>query len=215
MNECIPVERLGTLESLPAADPMRRHAAVCPRCNALVFAYGEFVRAGLADGADARSAEARLDAFIATHVERRPAGAGATRQRRGLGAPRVRLQQAVAAAAAIAMIAIVVHRWHSGLSDGVVLRGSPAAVLSVEPAVREADGHVRLTWRARGGADAYTVSVLAADLSVIQRLGPTRDLTMDVDPGALPPGASHAAFLVVSALREGDVVAESAPLALP
>jgi hypothetical protein len=72
MNECIPVDQLGRLHQMSEDDPRRRHAAQCPRCSSLLFAYEEFVRADLRAEANVAGAEARLARFIAEHVEETP-----------------------------------------------------------------------------------------------------------------------------------------------
>ena len=51
MNDCIPVEEMGTLSGLPADDERRRHVASCPRCSSLLFVYEQFVRAEAVDSA--------------------------------------------------------------------------------------------------------------------------------------------------------------------
>src|SRR5688572_33246965 len=68
MTECIPIEEMGVVATLPVDDPRRKHAAACPRCSTLMFAYDAFVRADDVAEADPHAAELRLEQFIAANV---------------------------------------------------------------------------------------------------------------------------------------------------
>lgn len=212
-NDCIPVEALGTLDALPADHPMRRHAATCPRCSSLLFAYAEFARAEDVEGADPADAERRLDAFIEREVERGRAGAapvtGAPKPGRGrwFDVPVFRF---AAVTAAIVLAAVVVWQWQPWGRDEIVYRsgaGGAAGAIAVEtPRVLE-DGALELAWSEVPGADAYEVALLGPDLAELA-LFPVRGATsLRVDATR----AAGAAYWQVGALREGGVIANSAP----
>ena len=128
MNECIPVEQLGTLKQLPADDPRRRHASSCPRCSSLLFAYEEFIGAGVVEHANAPAADAHLARFIETHVEGAPPErvSGAPRRDRGRWFDFTFMRVAVAAAA-IVVVAVVFVRWQPWEAKPIVYRGESAA----------------------------------------------------------------------------------------
>jgi hypothetical protein len=212
-KDCIPLEALGTLDALPPDHPMRRHAATCPRCSSLLFAYESFVRADAVQGADAPEAERRLDAFITRRVqggEPEPAPV-ARAPKRGRGRwfelPAFRF---AAAAVALVLIATVVARWQPWAPERIVYRGEGDAAIEVEPAQLLADGAFELRWTAVPGADSYRVTILGADLSELARLPLPNQVGARFDPKSLAAGQT-AAYWRVEALREGGVIASSAP----
>jgi len=214
MNECIPVEQLGALKQLSADDPRRRHAEACPRCSSLLFAYQEFIDAGVATDAKPEAAEAQLARFIATHIEDgQPARvSGAPRRGRGrwFDLSYLRLAGAVAA---IVLVAVVLTRWQPWESKQIVYRGEPAAQFTGLAAAAAVDGTVELHWDAVKNADAYRVTILARDLNEITRLAPSSALSAHVDAhsGDLPVGY----YWQVTALLEGAEILTSDPQRLP
>lgn len=214
MNECIPVEQLGTLKQLSADDARRRHAAACPRCSSLLFAYEEFIHAGVAADAKPEAAEAQLARFIATHVEdgRPERVSGSPRRGRGrwFDLSYLRLAGAVAA---IALVAVVLTRWQPWESKQIVYRGEPAAQFTGLGAAMAADGTVELHWDAVKNADAYRVTILARDLNEVTRLAPSSALSahFDAHAGDLPAGY----YWQVTALLEGAEILTSDPRQLP
>ena len=57
MDDCIPMEALGTLDA--SDESQRRHLERCARCSAMVVAYREFMRAEAPKAARVREADAR------------------------------------------------------------------------------------------------------------------------------------------------------------
>jgi hypothetical protein len=216
-NECIPMEALGTLEALAPDHPLRRHAATCPRCSSLLFAYAEFARATPVDGANPADADRRLDAFIAREVERHHADpvpvSGAPRRGRGrwFDVPVLRL---AAVTAAIVLVAAVVWQWQPWGGDEIVYRsgtGAAGGAITVEAPRALEDGAAELAWSAVAGADVYEVMLLGPDLSELAVI-PVRDATsVRVDRARM----EGAVYWQVGALREGGLVANSAPEPLP
>ena len=203
MDKCIPIEALGTLETLSPDDPMRRHADVCPRCNAAMTAYREFLRAEAPRGANVADADRHLARFIGERVE-------------GVEvAPPARfrwpnLRWAVAAAVVVVGASLIAKQMDRG--DGVVLRGEPRVELTVLAPRTLADGSVELGWNAVKDADQYQVVLLAGDLSEVARMVPTTELRASVNRSALPHDAVR---WQVVAFREGAVIVESTPQELP
>jgi hypothetical protein len=216
MNECIPVDQLGTLKQASEDDPRRQHAASCPRCSSLLFAYEEFVRANeRADaseraGANVAEAEAALARFIAAHIEAAPGEriAGAPRPGRGRWFD-FSLLRMTAALAAVVLVAVVLVRWQPWESRSIVYRGDQKAQFSGLSAARAGDGSVDLHWGAVPNADAYRVTILGADLTEITRLDPTPSLTARL--GAAEKGY----YWQVTALEEGAEILTSDPQRLP
>ena len=203
MDKCIPLEALGTLETLSPDDPIRRHADACPRCSAAVTAYREFLRADAPRGANVGDADRRLARFIGERVE-------------GVETPRpsrVRLPNlrwAVAAAVMVVGAALIAKQMDR--SDGVVLRGEPRAELSVLAPRTLADGSVELGWNALNDADQYQVVLLRGDLIEVARMVPTTELRATVNRASLPDDVVR---WQVVALREGAIIVESTPQELP
>jgi hypothetical protein len=209
MNECIPVDQLGTLAQLSDNDPRRRHAASCPRCSSLLFAYEAFVHATPRDGADTAAADAQLDRFIATHVVQEPERiSGAPRRDRGRWFNFAFTKLAVASAAVVVM-AVILVRWQPWESKPIVYRGEQKLQFSGLVATRSNDGSVELVWAAVTHADAYRVTILGADLSEITRLDPTPALSTRLGAPA------NAYYWQVTALEEGAEILTSDPQRLP
>lgn len=209
MEECIPLEVLGTLGTLDAEDPRRLHIEHCARCSAMLAAYREFVRADAPGRAPIRDADARLAAFIAERVEAEgtETGGGVARRPRGrwLHMPVFRF---VVTTAAFLLVAVAVTRFLPDSSEELVLRGDPRAAFSLQPPRTQGDGALELAWEPVANADAYQVIILGTDLSEVVRLPVTRETRVSVDVGALPVEATR---WQVTALREGGTIAESLP----
>ncbi len=203
MDKCIPIEALGTLETLSPDDPMRRHADVCPRCSAAMTAYREFLRAEAPRGARVADADRHLARFIGERVE-------------GVEvAPPVRfrwpnLRWAVAAAVVVVGATLIAKQMDRG--DGVVLRGEPRVELSVLEARTLANGSIELGWNAVPDADQYQVVLLRNNLTEVARMVATTELRATLDRSSLP---SDAVRWQVAAFREGAVIIESTPQELP
>lgn len=210
MDECIPLEVLGTLGTLDAEDPRRLHIERCARCSAMLVAYREFVRADSPERAHVRDADKRLAAFIAERVEGVETGVGAPRRPRGrwFQLPTFRF---IATTAALLFIAVAVTQFLPGSREGVVLRGGPHAGFSLEaPRVLD-DGAIELGWAPVANADMYQVTILGTDLSEVFRMPATSETRVTLDTRTL---SAEATRWQVTALREGGVVAESTPAAL-
>jgi len=204
MHGCISVEELGAFDALASDHPTRQHVATCARCEAMLLAYRAFVRAEPMAGANVEDADARLDAFISEQVTgRRPRVAPLRRSvsRFRFSVPRV--AWGMAAAAAVTLVVLQVrHR----PDESIVFRGgSGQAVVHVEVRLL-GEGRAEVNWQPVPDADAYTVSSLSEELAVIETLSPSVETTRVVD---VPEGG---AFLQVTALREGDTIAESQPV---
>lgn len=212
MNECIPMEALGELDSLSPDDPRRRHVDRCPRCGALAFAYSEFMRTDPVAGAHVDDADTRLEAFIAARIAVRgaaaPTSGGASRWFELLS-----LRPAWALAAAVLVLSsVAVLRWQPWRSDEIVYRGAPSSGISVGAPRDLGDGRVELTWSPVRGAESYVVMILSKDLGAIAARE-TTSASLVVDLGAL--ASDGPAFLQVTALLDGDVIAESPPVPVP
>lgn len=209
MNECIPIEQLGALKQLREDDPRRRHAAACPRCSSLLFAYEEFVRANERPDARVPEAEADLARFISTHIEAAPQERVSGTPRRGRGRWFDFSFMKLAAVSAAVILAVVFVRWQPWEPKTIVYRGEQSLQFSGLAATRAADGNVDLRWNAVANADAYRVTILGADLAEITRLDPAPALAARLVPGA------NATYWQVTALQEGAEILTSEPQRLP
>lgn len=207
MNECIPVDQLGTLKQLNADDPRRRHAASCPRCSSLLFAYEEFTRANERADANVLEAEMHLARFIAKQVEETPPVRSSGAPRRGGRWFDFSMLRLAAIAATVMLVAVVV--WHPWQSKEIVYRGEASARFTGLSAAKDAEGRVAMHWNAVKNADSYRVTILAQDLGEVTRLAPVTDLGAQVAPG------SNAYYWQVTALLEGAEILTSDPQRLP
>jgi hypothetical protein len=212
MNECIPVEQLGTLKQLSDDDPRRRHAASCPRCSSLLFAYEAFIHSDAAEGADPVAAEMQLERFIATNVEQKEPEqvSGTPRPSRGRWFD-FSLVRVAAVAAAVILVAVLV--WQPWQSKSIVYRGEQKVQFSGLSATRAADGSVDLRWDAVKNADAYRVTILAQDLGEITRLESGGVLSAHLASGM--SGAPAPYYWQVTALADGAEILTSDPQRLP
>ncbi|HXV15095.1 MAG TPA: hypothetical protein VEC56_12885 [Candidatus Krumholzibacteria bacterium] len=210
MDACIPMEALGTLDTLGPDDPRRRHVERCARCSAMLVAYREFLRADAPRNAHVGDADTRLAAFIKERIEGIEATAGAPRKPRGrwFEMPSFRF---AAAAAVMVVIAGVVAQQMRG-PDEPVVRGETRTVVTLDAPRVLADGAIALSWTSVPDADSYQVVLLRDDLSEIVRTPATHEQSLTLDRGSLPSDATR---WQVAAFREGAVAAESTPEALP
>jgi hypothetical protein len=210
MDECIPLEVLGTLGTLGAEDPRRLHIERCARCSAMWVAYREFVRADAPGRAHVRDADKRLAAFIAERVEGIETGIGAPRRPRGrwFQIPTFRF---VATTAAMVLVAVAVTPFLPDSREAVVLRGDPGAGFALQAPRTLDDGAIELGWAPVANADVYQVTILGTDLSEVFRMPATSETRITLDTRTLPAEATR---WQVTALREGGVVAESTPAVL-
>ena len=216
MDECIRKELLGTLTELPEDDPQRRHAATCPRCSALVFAYQEFVQAQPVEAADIRGAENHLARFIAAQVQVAPfepaRGSGGPRRGRGRWFDLSMFRLAAVACAGV-LVAFALLRWQPWAANEIVYRGEPSAHFTGLGAAQSEGGGFELRWDTVKSADSYRVVILSQDLTEIERLAPTPELSARVDTRS---DATHTPwYWQVTALLEGGEILTSDPQRLP
>ncbi len=211
-TRCIPVEEIATVLSLARDDERRRHAESCARCSALMLAHAEFVRASVVEGADPVDARRRLDALIASRVEGASSpGARPVIPMRHSHWARLRPVWAIVAAAVVVTGVVLVRDWPQRPGNEAV-RGGAHAVIETSPAEVSSDGSVAVHWEPVPGADAYEVTLLAADLSEVRRLGLTTQPFAVVAADVLSEsGRAVAVYWQVTAVKAGDPVATSAP----
>lgn len=212
MNECIPVDQLGTMKQLDAEDPRRRHASSCPRCSSLLFAYEEFTRAEAVEGANPVVAEMQLGRFIEEH-------AGAAGPKRVTGAPRPSRGRWFdfpilrVAAVAATLIIVAVAFWQPWQSKEIVYRGEASVQFTGLRATRASDGSIDVYWDAVKGADSYRVTLLAQDLAEITRLDAGNALSAHLDSGTSGGPAPY--YWQITALADGAEILTSDPQRSP
>jgi hypothetical protein len=230
LSDCLSPSDLEDLRASSERDPRRAHVAGCPRCRALLAEYESFLAARApASAMDFAAADARLDAFRASHIAPAAEAARAERASNARGGfawgsllqPLRRPLPAFAAAAAV--LALV---WFGprllGLPSGEgVLRGSnttpPASVLTVRPAARLADGSISLSWNTVANADAYEARFYTLELEEIRRIGPFTETRLQLTPERAAElfGLKRESVLCqIVALRDGDEIARAPAFAL-
>jgi len=213
-SDCVSIEDLAALRHAPADDPRRRHVDGCARCAALQTEYAAFIGAEPADGADTASANERLAAFIAEHIERAPGRERTVHARRpSRGWFSLSPRRSITMAAAAALLLIAVSQLRDRLTTPpMVLRGDADANQLATYSVA-GDGSVPLVWAPVEGADAYRITILGEDLVELTRIGPVAGNTFPFRPADydLRPGRY---FWEVTALAGGDSVGSAGPAPL-
>jgi hypothetical protein len=208
---CIDVERIGDVESLPEGHPHRKHVAECPRCQSLWLSYQSFMRADVGGAPHAGAARTSLEETI-----RRKAGvhdAPAPRASRIAKPSRwaAWLRPAFVTAVAAVLTVVAVSVWRSGQPGEAPLRGPENSVWSLATPQLEGEKIV-FEWAAVTNAEAYDVQIFDDALNEVYRSGPVTATTFAVERGALPSVARGASLTWrVQALRGGDVVSTSPP----
>jgi hypothetical protein len=210
---CIDVERIAELASLPESHGARQHVRECPRCRSLWMSYQSFMEATAVPGANVEAARRDLEAAIRRRAAeafpaRVPPSARISFRERWAGLLR---PAPVAAAAAVVVIAAALL-WRASGPEPPVLRGGEAAAGFVLEAPEVSATAIRLAWTEVAGAEAYEVRLFGPDLNEIHRSGPVTATHVELDRSALPsltPGTSLTWRVI--ALRGGDVVATSPP----
>lgn len=189
-DSCPAIERLVEIAELPPGDPRRRHLEDCPRCQARLADYGDFM-AGAAEvpAEHFDDAMAHLERALAEEIHPdvkpfRPAPG-----RPFLNRPAVR---GALALAAVLLLAISLNGlWTRPDPPDIRLRApegaGPGRTFEPGSARRLPGGDLSLSWQSYPGAEDYVVRILGADLS----------------PRAeLPAGADTSLRLAATRLRE-------------
>jgi hypothetical protein len=221
--ECIPVEQLERVASLPAGHAGRAHLDACDRCQAMLLLLREFTTPSAQPEADVDAVDARLRSIV-DGVFGQP-GAAVADGDTGAAAPSPKvlplplpraatrpwhLQPGALAFAAglviVSALAVIALRPGHVLMRGSEPAGAPRAL---EP-VRTSDGE-RLAWTRQAGADAYRVLLFDRGMTEIARLGPVADTLLVLEHANLPSGVRSGDRLgwQVEALAGGDVQARS------
>lgn len=237
-TRCHEPAELAILAALPEGDPRRRHLAECPRCQALLMSYSEFLHdSSLPEGADLASAESRLtQAFVTEQVHRRTARA---QDRAGspesalprIGRPvrwplRFGRRFAFATAVVVMLAGTAYLGWERMMRDhgpDVLRGGSPSPTAGspgssrqttwLLPVSRDPAGRPVLRWRRQPEADGYQVRLFGPDLSDVARIGPQADTVLVLREGVLPPGSPLTGEIgwQVIALQQGRAFVTSPP----
>jgi len=235
---CHGPAELEILAALPKGDPRREHLDECPRCQALLMTYSEFLHDRSApEGSDLADAEVRLAHSFAKEQELRRASPPHDRVGVAKRPPPARPRSfrwlpiswprpafALAVAVMVAGLVYLGREWKHGDHGTDALRGespSPRAgtpgpsrestwLLSAE---RDPAGHPVLRWRSQPGADGYEIRLFGADLTDFARIGPQADTVLVLGPWVLPPSTPSTGEIgwQVIAQQHGRMVATSPP----
>jgi len=227
-NNCHPIEELAEIAELKADDPGRRHFDACPRCQARLETYEEFMRAeGECDPDQLDKAVDRLGAQLDHEIF----GADSSTQEKHDPAEQNRsiipfqspyFRSALALAACLLLFFALDGIWDrtgqdSPEPDNILLRsegsGPLAGTVTLDEPHYLADGGIELKWQPHTDADTYLVKILNAQLDEVARLPAGTDTSLRIGNARLhellPSPGSYA--WVVFALSEGDEVARSQP----
>jgi hypothetical protein len=219
-TECIDVEQIGEVLELPPDDELRLHVEQCPRCSSLLASYQAFIVGEPADADNLADAETRLMEYI-----HRQTGAGEPPKpqgdpRTGEGGVLARLKAtffpAPAWVAAALVVVAAVAWWQPWKTTGQpALRSvSRTSLIEIAQPQPTAGGAVRLDWEAAEAADGYRVVLYDRELKEVVRLDAGTETSLDLTRAALPDGAPRLLICRIAALKDGDEIAESAPVPL-
>jgi len=204
-DRCPSPEEIASLASVARGDPRRAHVESCPRCQAILLSYEEFMAPDEPPPeAHAADASAELESVL-----RREVLGPTIRHERKMGT-RDRLRcffrvPVLAPAAAVVAIALIVIAVVENGRGGADLRGpapAPAAPVVAEMGT-DGDGARVLTWQPPAGCNRSVVVLYAADLSEISRqdVATARSLSL--------PRAHEARYWRVLCLRGNEEVSRS------
>lgn len=219
-SECIDVERIADVLELSEQDPLRHHVDQCPRCSSLLATYRVFIKAEATAGADTSDAEARLMDYLQARigaVAPAPPAPDTTPDDGGFFA---RLKGAVVlrpawVAAALVVIAAAVMWWRPWVAEQPALRSkAESPLLEILAPETLSNGSVRIDWHVYEGADKYEIVLYNNNLEEIARFEAGPATFYDMSREELPPGAPAVVICRVAAFKDGDEVAQTAPVAL-
>jgi hypothetical protein len=214
-DQCPAIEVLIDIDELPIGDPGRAHLDDCPRCQARLADYRDFMDGGAEVPADElETAMNRLEAALAVeiHPDVKPFRAAS---RPLLMRPAVR--GALALAALLLIVIAVNGLWQRPRNEKIRLRApeteSVGAVLELLPPERLATGGLKLSWSTFPDADDYELLLMAPDLSVLTTLtsdGQTQ-VTLTTDRLEALFADERIFAWRVRALAGGDPIGDSEP----
>lgn len=224
VDRCPLPELLPELAELPATDPRRRHLDACPACQARLADYRDFM-AGAAPcpPRELKPALAALDAGLRAAIAESEGAAARPRVRRlSLEHPAARLGLALAA---VLLLLVALNALPRGTREREIrLRVDEELLdagqgLRLRPARLLADGGLALAWEPVAGADAYSVRLLAPDLSLLAERSSGGATELRLEARELRALLAGARILVwqVQARAGGDPLVQSSPatFALP
>ena len=221
-HRCLDEQELAAIGSLPPADPRRRDASRCPRCDSLLQAMAAFL-AGDNDlpAAEARQADARLAAFISQRMTAPPAAPVAAESMPASRRfpPRISWRWGAALATAATLVLLLGRFPERAVVPSGELRGGAtgtdaAEALVLESPTRDPVGVLQLRWSPVAGADQYLVVLFSAGLDTLGVVGPVSDPAAAVG-GPVTPDNGDRVFCRIQALAEGIVIAASRLQPLP
>jgi len=224
-DRCLDPHDLAALAAVPRGDPRRAHVDRCPRCEAALHSYRDFVDPGeLPPEANAEQASRKLEATLQREILAEDAAPQAVRGRATGHAPggwmrRLRwpvLAPALVGAAALVLV-VLTGQNESLTGGGGGLRGGQAASASetAEPisarvqALRGAE--LLLEWDLPAAADQSVIVFFAGDLSELDRqtVAAGQSLRLPVESERAAPLAP-ARYWRVIAISDGEEIARSA-----
>jgi hypothetical protein len=229
-DPCFGPEQWDEILRLDPSDPRRSHLDTCPRCQARLLVYQEFLEdVSSPPGADPGDAAANLrTAFeqelrsaalyrVSPGRERRDRTVPPERAAR-FRWPRLRLPWTLAAGVLVIGVLIAGLEIRSGRERIDVLRDLPERPSSVpsggpDPiSTREREGGaIELHWRRAPGADGYRVRLFGSDLADLVQLGPVVDTLYVLHRDEIPGQAGRTIGWQVAALAGGRPFATSRP----
>ncbi len=230
VDRCPPADLLPDIALLPlggdAEDPQRRHLDGCPRCQARLADYRDFMAAAMpVPPREVAAAMAALDAGL------RSANAGeaslpAPAERRGrilhpsFAHPLARV--AFALAALFLLLVALDALPERPQRREIRLRAeqvppAPGSGLVLDAPRFLPDGALELSWQALPGADEYRLRLLAVDLALLAERGVGTATQLHLAATELAALRAAGAILVwqVEARAGGDPLAISTPAAIP
>lgn len=188
-QRCHTPEEITELAELGPDDPRRAHLDACPRCQAVLLSFREFLRAEpLPAGARPAQASEQLDRVLQAEILGPPSLAAASRQDAPEGgrwwdrlAGRLRppvLAPALAGAAVVALLVLLLpgrtptepaRELRGASSEAASQGGDDVRDLIWTETTALAEGGWLLEWRLPSGADRAEVILYASDLSELLR----------------------------------------------
>ncbi|MCP4548135.1 MAG: hypothetical protein GY835_16850 [bacterium] len=213
-RECYPIDEFARIAELPPGDARREHLDDCPRCQARLATYEEFIHNEFeCSGEQLNAAMNSLDESLTREIfppsdkERAPVVP--------FRSPVVRAVISVAAALLL-LLAVDSLRDDSKEREVVLRTDNPVSSeegIRLTTPTQTVSGEVELRWQPYPGADSYEVRILDAELietACIAVTGGTR-LVLAADTVKRSLTSTGILTWSVTALCEGDAISISRP----
>ncbi len=217
-NECPTIDELLILAKLSSTDERCGHLNECPRCQALLLTYNEFLAGkGRCDSHLLEKVNLHLDYVLDQEIfdRNQEISPEITTSFFNWRSPAIR--GALATAAVVLLFFSINGNWEKPIPNHNLLRSSRTTQSGIDflqaTCNIQADGGIQWNWLPVNGADSYRIEILDVGFELLASLPVEGDPVLRMSSARLKetiesPGSY---FWVIIALQGGDVILRSEP----